>query len=84
MRFDACYVGAFKCNIRRLVDYPNLWAYTRDLYQSHPGIAVSVRPDIFAYGYYSHGIRNPTGIVPTGPVIDFSEPHGREALAQAA
>ena len=84
VRFDACYVGAFKCNLRRLVDYPNLWAYTRDLYQSHPGIAESVDPKVFAYGYYSHGIRNPTGIVPVGPDIDFTEAHGREALAQAA
>lgn len=84
VRFDACYVGAFKCNLRRLVDYPNLWAYTRDLYQSHPGLAESVRPGLFAYGYYSHGIRNPLGIVPVGPEIDFTEPHGREALAQAA
>lgn len=83
-RFDACYVGAFKCNKRRLVDYPNLWAYTRDLYQSAPEIQDTVRPDWFAYGYYSHGIRNPFGIVPTGPELNFDLPHGREGLAAAA
>ena len=83
VRFDAAYVGAFKCNIRRLVDYPNLWAYTRDLYQSHPAVAETVDPQLFAFGYYSHGIRNPTGIVPIGPELDFDAPHGRELLAAA-
>jgi glutathionyl-hydroquinone reductase len=79
-RFDVAYVGAFKCNIRRIADYANLWPYTRDLYQT-PGIAGTVRHDIYKQGYYSKSeLRNPLGIVPVGPVIDFSEPHGRERL----
>jgi putative glutathione S-transferase len=80
VRFDAAYHGAFKCNIRRLVDYPNLWAYTRELYQM-PGIAETVDLEIYKQGYYSLSpSRNPLGIVPKGPVIDFSVPHGRSAL----
>jgi putative glutathione S-transferase len=77
VRFDVAYVGAFKCNLRRLVDYPNLWAYTRELYQM-PGIAETVDLEIYKQGYYSISpLRNPLGIVPKGPVIDFSVPHGR-------
>ena len=80
VRFDVAYHGAFKCNIRRLVDYPNLWAYTRELYQMH-GIAETVDLEIYQQGYYSLSpSRNPVGIVPKGPVIDFSVPHGRSAL----
>lgn len=83
-RFDAAYVGAFKCNLRRLVDYPNLWAYTRDLYQM-PGIGETVDLPLFKGGYYSKSaLRNPTGIVPKGPAIDFTEPHGRDRIAAAA
>ncbi len=82
-RFDVAYVSAFKCNKRRIVDYPNLWAYTRELYQM-PGIAETVMPDRYKRGYHSISVlRNPTGIVPKGPVIDFSEPHGRGELAAA-
>ncbi|GKY88859.1 glutathione S-transferase family protein [Sinisalibacter aestuarii] len=76
-RFDAVYHGHFKCNRRRLVDYPNLWAYTRELYQ-WPGVAATVRPDHYIRHYhYSHETINPYRIIPIGPVIDWSEPHGR-------
>lgn len=81
VRFDAVYYGHFKCNLRRLVDYPALWAYTRELYQ-WPGIADTVDfGHIKGHYYRSHPTINPTRIVPLGPVIDFDEPHGREALA---
>lgn len=81
VRFDPVYVGHFKCNIRRLIDYPNLWAYTRDLYQ-WPGVAETVNMRHIKNHYYgSHGTVNPTGIVPAGPDIDFTMPHGRARLA---
>jgi putative glutathione S-transferase len=77
VRFDAVYHGHFKCNIRRLVDYPNVWAYTRDLYQ-WPGVARTVNlAHIKRHYYMSHRHINPAGIVPAGPEIDFSTPHGR-------
>ncbi len=77
LRFDAVYHGHFKCNRRRLVDYPNLWAYTRELYQV-PGVAETVNLRHIKQHYYaSHRSVNPTGIVPRGPEIDFSVPHGR-------
>jgi putative glutathione S-transferase len=76
-RFDAVYHGHFKCNRRRLVDYPNLWAYARSLYQ-HPGVAETVNFDHITRHYYaSHRGINPTGIVPVGPDMDWSAPHGR-------
>ncbi|MFO1350709.1 MAG: glutathione S-transferase family protein [Gammaproteobacteria bacterium] len=78
VRFDPVYVGHFKCNRKRLVDYPNLWAYARDLYQQ-PRIAATVHFDHIKKHYYmSHRNINPTGIVPVGPDVDFSEPHGRK------
>ncbi|MFW5953963.1 MAG: glutathione S-transferase family protein [Guyparkeria sp.] len=78
VRFDAVYVGHFKCNRQRLVDFPNLWAFTRELYQ-WPGVAETVRLDHIKHHYYvSHDWINPTGIVPKGPEIAFLEPHGRE------
>jgi len=78
VRFDAVYHGHFKCNLRRLVDYPNLWAYTRELYQ-WPGVAASVDLDHIKRHYYrSHPDINPTGIVPLGPELDFRRPHGRD------
>lgn len=81
VRFDAAYYGAFKCNRRRLIDYKNLWAYTRDLYATAT-VAETVDPEVSKYGYYSKSeLRNPYGIVPVGPVIDFTEPHDRAALA---
>jgi putative glutathione S-transferase len=80
VRFDAAYHGAFKCNLRRLTDYPNLWAYTRELYQM-PGIAKTVDTAIYKQGYYSASpLRNPLGIVPKGPLIDFTVPHGRSSF----
>ena len=78
LSFDPVYVGHFKCNIRRLVDYPNLWAYTRELYQV-PGVAETVHMDHIKDHYYrSHGTLNPSGVVPAGPEIDFTEPHDRD------
>jgi glutathionyl-hydroquinone reductase len=78
VRFDSVYHGHFKCNKRRLVDYPNLWAFTRELYQV-PGIAETVNMSHIKGHYYgSHKTINPTGIIPTGPAIDFDEPHGRD------
>jgi len=77
VRFDLVYVGHFKCNRRRIVDYPNLWPYLRDLYQQ-PGIAETVNAFHIKHHYYeSHRAINPTGIVPLGPETDFDEPHQR-------
>nr|WP_317623129.1 glutathione S-transferase family protein [Thiohalomonas denitrificans] len=84
VRFDAVYYVHFKCNRKRLVDYPNLWNYTRDLYQM-PGVAETVRLDHIKQHYYgSHPQLNPRGIVPAGPDIDFSEPHDRYRLVPEA
>ena len=78
VRFDPVYVGHFKCNIRRIADYPNLGAYLRDLYQQ-PGIRETVHFDHIKGHYYrSHKTINPTGIVPVGPVLDLDAPHGRD------
>ena len=80
IRFDPVYVGHFKCNIRRIADYPALSAYLRDLYQI-PGIAGTVEMRHIKQHYYgSHLTINPTGIVPVGPQIDHDAPHGRDAL----
>lgn len=77
VRFDPVYVGHFKCNLRRLVDFPNLWPYARELYQV-PGVAETVSFQHIKNHYYgSHRTVNPTGIVPLGPEVDFNEPHGR-------
>ena len=77
VRFDLVYHYHFKCNLRRLADYPNLWAYTRDLYQ-HPGIGATVDFGHIKRHYYESMLRvNPSGIVPRGPVLDFDAPHGR-------
>lgn len=78
VRFDHVYHGHFKCNRARIVDYPNLWAYTRELYQV-PGVAETVNFDhIRRHYHYSHETINPHRIVPIGPDIDFNAPHGRE------
>lgn len=80
VRFDAVYVGHFKCNLRRIVDYANIWGYLRELYQV-PGIEETVAMDYIKTHYYgSHETINPTRIVPIGPYIDFNAPHGREQL----
>jgi glutathionyl-hydroquinone reductase len=77
VRFDAVYYSHFKCNQRRLIDYPNLWALTRELYQME-GIAGTVNMEQIKTHYYgSHRQINPSGIVPRGPVLDFGAPHGR-------
>jgi putative glutathione S-transferase len=80
VRFDPVYFGHFKCNRRRLVDYPNLWGYTCDLYQT-PGVAATVHVDLIKRHYYgSHATINPTGIIPRGPQIDYTAPHERARL----
>jgi len=77
LRFDPVYVGHFKCNLRRIADYPNLSNYVRDLYQV-PGVAETVDLDHIKRHYYmSHRRLNPLGIVPLGPELDFSKPHDR-------
>ncbi len=80
VRFDPVYVGHFKCNLRRIVDYPNLSNYLRELYQV-PGVAETVNFDHIKRHYYqSHKTINPTGIVPLGPELDLTAPHNRESL----
>ncbi len=83
VRFDAVYHGHFKCARRRLIDYPALWAYARELYQ-HPGIAATVDFDhIRRHYHYSHDSINPHRIVPIAPDIDWTAPHGRDQLRAA-
>ncbi len=80
VRFDAVYVGLFKCNVRRIADYPNLAGYLRDLYQV-PGVADTVNFDHIRRSYYrTHDSVNPTRVVPVGPWQDLTAPHGRERL----
>ena len=80
IRFDAVYHGHFKCNRRKLVEYPNLWGYTRELYQV-PGVAGTVHFDHITHHYhYSHEKINPHRIVPIGPDLDLDAPHGRDHL----
>jgi putative glutathione S-transferase len=81
VRFDAVYYNHFKTNKKRLIDYPNLWGYTRELYQV-PGVAETINMDHIKHHYFaSHHSINPTGIVPKGPVIDFMLAHGREKIS---
>jgi putative glutathione S-transferase len=81
-RFDSVYVGHFKCNLRRLVDYPNLWGYARDLYQ-RPAFRDTTNFDHIKRHYYmTHDKLNPSRIVPKGPLIDWSAPHERAQLSQ--
>lgn len=78
VRFDPVYVGHFKCNVRRIVDYPNLSGYVRDLYQQ-PGIADTVNMEHIKNHYYgSHESVNPSRVIPVGPYIDFTTDHGRD------
>jgi putative glutathione S-transferase len=80
IRFDVVYHGHFKCNLRRIIDYPNLQGYMLDLYQE-PGIAETVSIDHIKRHYYmTHEEINPTRIVPLGPIVDLTKPHGRERL----
>jgi putative glutathione S-transferase len=83
-RFDPVYHLHFKCNRRRLIDYPNLWAYARELYQ-WPGVAGTVNFEhIVRHYHYSHEGLNPHRIVPINPVLDWTAPHGRGALPRKA
>ena len=78
VRFDSVYYSHFKCNRKRLIDYPNLWGYTRELYQI-PGVAETVSIPLIKKHYYAdQTMINPTGIVPIGPDIDFTTPHCRD------
>ena len=80
VRFDVVYHGHFKCNLRRIIDYGNLQGYLMDLYQQ-PGIADTVNFDHIKRHYYmTHTEINPTRIVPIGPLLDLTKPHGREKL----
>ncbi|WP_299689539.1 glutathione S-transferase family protein [uncultured Tateyamaria sp.] len=79
-RFDAVYHLHFKCNRKRLIDYPHLWAYTRDLYQT-PGVSATVNmKHVVRHYHYSHESINPHRIIPINPVIDFDTPHGRDQV----
>lgn len=83
IRFDKVYHGHFKCNLRRIVDYPNLWGYVRELYQ-WPGVAETVNfAHIVRHYHYSHETINPNRIVPITPDLDLLAPHGRDALKAA-
>ncbi|MEO5756520.1 MAG: glutathione S-transferase C-terminal domain-containing protein, partial [Mesorhizobium sp.] len=83
VRFDPVYVGHFKCNWRRIADYPNLSNYLRDLY-SVPGVAGTVNlHHIKAHYYASHETINPTRIVPVGPDLDYGAPHDRARFGKA-
>lgn len=77
LRFDSVYYSHFKANLRRIVDYPNLWPYTRDLFQQDQVESTVNFSHIKSHYFGSHRAINPTGIVPAGPRIDFLEPHGR-------
>ena len=84
VRFDPVYHGHFKCNRNRLIEFPQLWAYTRELYQ-WPGVADTIHMDhIVRHYHYSHESINPHRIVPIGPEPDWMAPHGRGDLASAA
>src|SRR5690606_24833794 len=80
LRFDPVYHGHFKCNLKKLAEYPHLWAYTRDLYQTGPVSRTVNLHHIKQHYYHSHDMINPTGIVPLGPWQDHDPPHGRETL----
>jgi len=78
VRFDSVYHTHFKCNRKRIIDYPNLWAYTRELYQ-HPGISDTVNiQHIIRHYHFSHDTINPNRIIPTNPILDWNQPHGRD------
>ena len=79
IRFDQAYFSLFKCNKKRLQDYPALWQYTRELYQM-PGISDTVNFDHIRHGYWRKSERNPSGIIPLGPELDMTTPHTRSSL----
>ena len=77
IRFDTVYYTHFKCSLRRIIDYPNLWGFTRDVYQ-YDGVAETVNlKHIRRHYFITHPDINPTRFVPIGPEIDFTLPHGR-------
>ena len=83
-RFDAVYYVHFKCNLRHIYEYPNLWNYLKDLYQQ-PGVKETCNLEHIKLHYYkSHPNVNPTGIVPKGPILDFDAPHNRHQLTRVA
>jgi putative glutathione S-transferase len=79
-RFDVAYFSLFRCNKKRIADYPNLANYMRELY-SVPGVAATVKPRYYVINYWSIKRLNPAGIIPKGTPVDFSQPHNRERLA---
>jgi putative glutathione S-transferase len=82
-RFDSVYYGHFKCNLRRILDYPNLWNYLKDLYQ-RPEFKATCNLDYIKHSYYMSMTEiNPNRIVPKGPVIDFDELHDRDCFVKA-
>ncbi|MGK5551958.1 glutathione S-transferase family protein [Actinomadura kijaniata] len=82
-RFDAVYHGHFKCNLRRLTDYPNLWGYARDLY-AIPAFGETTDFDQIKRHYYvTQRDINPSGVVPRGPLLDWTAPHGRERVGRS-
>jgi len=83
VRFDSCYVSAFKCNLRQIEDYPNLSNYLRELYQ-WPAIAPTIRLDLSKTDYYCIPGISPTRIVPVGPIVDLDRPHDRDRLPAEA
>jgi putative glutathione S-transferase len=80
VRFDVAYFSIFKCNQKRVADYPNLSNYMRELYQM-PGVADTVKPRYYVINYYSIAKLNPTEIIPKGTPVDLGQPHDRERLA---
>jgi putative glutathione S-transferase len=80
VRFDVAYFSLFKCNKKRIADYPNLSNYMRELYQM-PGVAATVKPRYYVINYWSIKRVNPTGIIPKGAPVDYSQPHDRARLA---
>jgi putative glutathione S-transferase len=83
VRFDVVYYIHFKCSLRRILDYPSLQGYLTDLYQQ-PGIAATVNFDHIKHHYYlTHEAINPARLVPIGPILDLTQPHGREKLSRS-
>ena len=80
VRFDVAYFSLFKCNMKRIADYPNLSNYMRELYRV-PGVSATVKPRYYVINYYSIAKLNPTGIIPNGTPVDLGQPHDRARLA---
>src|SRR5260370_39655039 len=80
VRFDVAYFSLFKCNKKRIADYPSLSSYMRELCQL-PGIAETVKPRYYVINYYSIKKLNPSGIIPKGKPVDYTQPHDRARLA---